>query len=683
MSLVSVTHEDGLAIVTIDNPPVSTGNTALRTALFEAFTGLQDDRSISAIVVLSAQAHFYSGSDIKEFDGPVQHPLLTEVIEVMESLEVPIVAALNGLTLGGGLEFALACDERIATTDSKLGLPEVSLGFMPGAGGTVRLPRLIGTAAAIDIIASGRPVDVRKALELGLVDEVVETAEPGDLRAAAIARAKTAARRRIVLMDHLPDEDQPALDAVVEKYRGSRKTRPNVLRAIDFVLDGVGRPGPETVKAERIVFDELRVSPEARNLRYLFFATRAAAKDFAAAKPSRPIRRVGVAGAGTMGLGIAEALLGSGLEVVLYEVSAEALQRAEEKLRAIGEGARRWGRLSCVTELAGFADVDLTIDAVFEDMAVKQQLLRDLEPVVAADTILATNTSYLDLNEMAEVLKDRSRFVGLHFFNPANRNPLVEVVRAAETSDETIGAMASIAKALRKTPILAGVADGFVANRVYADYRMQAEYLVEDGASPRQVDDAMRALGLPVGPFAVGDMSGLDIAWARRKRLAESRDPEQRYVTIADTLCEQGRLGKKTGAGWYLYSEESPRGAEDPKVALIVDRAREAKGITPRTISREEIQQRIICAMLVAAAGLVESGIANRSSDIDLALTEGFAFPRWLGGPVRYAAAQSDEWLREGLQRVWESDPIGFAPAAGSGAEIPQSIRRALDEVGG
>lgn len=680
MSLVSVTHEDDLAIVTIDNPPVSTGNTALRTALFEAFTGLKEDRGVSAIVVLSAQAHFYSGSDIKEFDGPVQHPLLTEVIEVMESLEVPIVAGLNGLTLGGGLEFALACDERIATTDSKLGLPEVSLGFMPGAGGTVRLPRLIGTAAAIDIIASARPVDARKALELGLVDEVVE---PAELRAAALARAKSAERRRIVLTPHRPDEDQTALDAVVEKYRSSPKTRPNVLRAIDFVLEGIGKPGPETVKAERIVFDELRVSAEARNLRYLFFATRAAAKDFGAAKPNRPIRRVGVAGAGTMGLGIAEALLGAGLEVVLYEVSAEALQRAEEKLQAVGRDARRWGELVCVSELARFADVDLVIDAVFEDMAVKQQLLRDLEPIVSADAILATNTSYLDLNEMAGALGDPARFVGLHFFNPANRNPLVEVVRAERTSEETIGAMAQIAKLLRKTPILAGVADGFVANRVYADYRTQAEYLVEDGASPRQVDDAMRALGLPIGPFAVGDMSGLDIAWARRKRLAATRNPEQRYVTIADTLCEQGRLGKKTGAGWYLYTEETPRGAEDPKVALIIDQAREAKGIGPRTVFREEIQQRIICAMLVAAAGLVDGGIANRASDIDLALTEGFAFPRWLGGPVRYAAAQSEEWLSEGLQRVWESDPIGFALAAGSEEEIPRSIRLVLEEARG
>ena len=679
MSLVSVTHEGDLAVVTIDNPPVSTGNTALRTALFDAFTGLAEKPGLTAIVVHSAQAHFYSGSDIKEFDGPVQHPLLTEVIEVMESLEVPIVAALNGLTLGGGLEFALACDERIATTDSKLGLPEVSLGFMPGAGGTVRLPRLIGTAAAIDIIASAKPVGARQALELGLVDEVVEQE---NLMATAVARAKNAVRRRIVLMEHQPDTDQAALDAVVEKYRSSPKTRPNVLRAIDFVLAGVGKPGPETVKQERLVFDELRVAPEARNLRYLFFAARAAAKDFAIAKPKLPIRRVGVAGAGTMGSGIAEALLGAGLEVVLYEVNAEVLENAGRRLETASATARKWGELSRVSDLAAFADVDLVIDAVFEDMAVKQQLLRDLEPVVSADTVLATNTSYLDLNEMAEALEDRTRFVGLHFFNPANRNPLVEVVRAEQTSDEAIGAMAAIAKTLRKTPILAGVADGFVANRVYSDYRMQAEYLVEDGASPRQVDDAMRALGLPVGPFAVGDMSGLDIAWARRKRLAATRNPEQRYATIADTLCEQGRLGKKTGAGWYLYSDEAPRGAEDPKVALIIDRAREAKGISPRTISREEIQQRIICAMLVAAAGLVESGVANRASDIDLAFTEGFAFPRWLGGPIRYAAAQSDEWLGEGLRLVGDSDPIGFSLAAGSEEAIPPKIRRVLDEVG-
>lgn len=679
MSLVSVHIEDDLAIVTIDNPPVSTGNTALRAALHEAFTDLKGVEGVSAIVVLSAQAHFYSGSDIKEFDGPVQYPLLTEVVEVMESIQIPIVAALNGLTLGGGLEFALACDVRIAATDSKLGLPEVSLGFMPGAGGTVRLPRLIGTAAAIDIIASARPVDAKKALELGLVDQVVD---PSVLQEAAKERAKSAVRRRIVLMEHEPDADQTALDAVVEKYKSSPKTRPNVLRAIDFVLAGVGKPGPETVKQERVVFDELRVSAEARNLRYLFFATRAAAKDVAIAKHKAPIRRVGVAGAGTMGLGVAESLLSAGLEVVVYEVNPEALARAEEKLREIGKSARKWGELTCITDLAGFADVDLVIDAVFEDMTVKQQLLRDLEPIVAADAVLATNTSYLDLNEMSEALEHRDRFVGLHFFNPANRNPLIEVVRAEHTSDRAIGAMAEVAKLLRKTPILAAVGDGFVANRVYADYRMQAEYLVEDGASPRQVDDAMRALGLPVGPFAVGDMSGLDIAWARRRRLAATRNPDQRYVTIADTLCEQGRLGKKSGVGWYQYSEEAPRGAEDPRVALIIDRARDAKGVEARSVSREEIQQRIICSMLVAAAGLLDRGVARRASDIDLAFTEGFAFPRWLGGPIRFAAAQSDSWLSEGLQRVWESDPIGFAGAASSDEAIPQSIRRVLDEVG-
>lgn len=678
MSIVSTRIDGDLAIITIDNPPVSTGNLALRAALFDSFTSLRENKSIAGIMVVSEQAHFYSGSDIKEFDGPVQHPLLTEVIEVMEQIEVPIIAALNGLTLGGGLEFALACDERIAAKGSKLGLPEVNLGFMPGAGGTVRLPRLVGTTAAIDIIASGRPVSAERALELGLVDQLVEATE---LREVAFARAKEASRRRIVLMEHQPAEDQSALDTLVETYRSSPKTRPNVLQAIDFVLGGVGKAGPARVKAERIIFDELRVSAEARNLRYLFFAARAAAKDFAGSKRNEPVRRVGVAGAGTMGQGIAEAFLGAGLEVVLYELNQEVLTRAETQLAAKSEGSRSWGKLITASNLDALTDVDIVIDAVFEDMMVKKDLLRDLEQIVAPTAILATNTSYLDLNEMSDALVRQDRFVGLHFFNPANRNPLLEVVRANCTGDETIAAMAQVAKLLRKSPILAGVADGFVANRVYADYRMQAEYLVEDGSSPRQVDNAMRALGLPIGPFAVGDMSGLDIAWARRKRLAETRNPEQRYVSIADTLCEQGRLGKKSGAGWYSYTEESPRGAEDPRVALIVDQARAEKNVIPRVVSAEEIQQRIICSMLVAAASILASGVAKRASDIDLAFTEGFAFPRWLGGPVKYASDQGDEWLREGLQRVWESDPIGFALAAGCDKGIPEQIRAVLDEV--
>lgn len=678
MSLVSVSTTDRIAVVTIDNPPVSTGNASLRSELYEAFTGLRERSDIDAVVLRSAQAHFYSGSDIREFDGDIAFPSLPQVIDAIGSLEVPVVAALNGLTLGGGLEFALASDARIAAKDAKMGLPEVTLGMFPGAGGTVRLPRLIGVPRAIDMIASGRPVTAEQALDYGLLDGVTE---PENLLDAAMQHALTATKRRAdaLTVPHAPEE---AISEAAERGTRSGKARPNILQAVELIRSGAQVDGATALAAERAAFDQIRVSREARNLRYLFFAKRAAAKDLAAGGKPRRVTRIGVAGAGTMGAKIAAAFLGSGAEVVLYELAEAVRDRALAALSEQGESARKWGTLAVTADIEDLASCELVIDAVFEDMDVKRELLVALEDVVAPEAVLASNTSYLDLDELSAALRHPERFVGLHFFNPADRNQLLEVVRTAQTGSDALAVAAGVARGLGKTPILAGVADGFVANRVYADYRSQAEYLVEDGASPREVDDAMRALGLPIGPFAVADMSGLDIAWARRKRLAADRNPEQRYVSIADTLCEQGRLGKKTGAGWYRYDEEHPRGADDPVVDAIISEARTSKGIEAQEVAAEAIQQRIICAMIVAAAGLVETGIAQRASDIDVALTAGFAFPAWLGGPLKYGAEQSEAWLIEGLAGVHASDPIGFAAAADAAeGRVPAVVSQVLDAV--
>lgn len=680
MAVISTRLDGDVAIVTIDSPPVNMGNTALRQGLLDAFTTIAATTGLVGVVLASARAHFYSGSDIKEFDGPIRLPSLPEVIALIDSLEIPVVAALNGFVLGGGLEVALGCDARIADSSARLGLPETTLGMLPGAGGTVRLPRAVGVIKAIEMISTGRPIAAEEALQFGLVDSVVPAEQ---LLAAAIALARQAPKRRLRLVETvLPDSHE--LDEAIAQAARKGRARPNVLRAVELVVSGVGLDSTRALAEERAAFDELRVGDEARNLRYQFFAKRAAAKALSISADARPIATVGVAGAGTMGAGIAQVCLAAGFAVVLFDLNTEVLARATAALaeKASKQSAKRQGELITTSTMADLGQADLIIDAVFEDMAVKKELLSQLEEVITDDVVLASNTSYLNLDDIAGVLRHPERFAGLHFFNPAERNPLVEVVRTATANDSTIATIAGLVRTLKKTAILASVGEGFVANRVYADYRAQAEFLVEDGASPQSVDAAMVELGLAIGPFAVGDMSGLDIAWARRKRLAPLRDPNQRYFTIADRLCELGRLGKKTGAGWYGYPEGVSRGVPDAVVDELITESRAAKTIVPRAIGTQEIQQRIICSMLVAAATVVSTGVVGQASDIDVAMTEGFAFPSWQGGPIRYASNQSEAWLLEGLSAVFESDPIGFAVAESArDGVIPAAISSLIDTV--
>lgn len=678
MTVVSTRVEDGIAVLTIDNPPVNTGNAAMRRDLRDAVAALEGRADVTGAVLAGAGPHFYSGSDISEFDGEVAKPMLTEVIALIDGLDIPFVAALNGMTLGGGLEVALGCDLRIAEPRAKLGLPETTLGMLPGAGGTIRLPRLVGIPMAIEMISSGKVVAAQDALAAGLIDEIIDK---DDLLSTAIARARTASKRRVRSLAP-PSAAAVDIDAAVQAASRRGTARPNVLRAIELVRTGIDVENDAALAREREAFDELRVSDEARNLRYLFFAKRAAAKGLAVDAEARPVATVGIGGAGTMGASIASVCLGAGLSVVLYDLDVAARERATASLAEKGASRSRWGTLTAVDKIEGLAAADLVIDAVFEDMAVKVDFLTAAERVIGEDAVLASNTSYLDLDEIARSLARPHRFAGLHFFNPADRNPLVEVVRTATSDDVTLATLAAMAKKLGKTGVAARVGDGFVANRVYADYRGQAEFLIEDGASPQQVDDAMVAFGFAIGPFAVGDMSGLDIAWARRKRLGPNRDPQQRYVVIPDRLCEGGRLGKKTGAGWYRYPDGASRGEPDPVVDALIDEARHEKGIVVRDVSSAEIQQRVLCAMLVAAAQVVGAGVAGRAADVDVALTEGFAFPKWTGGPVRFASTQPREWLVQGLAAVYDSDPIGYrlAEPAARG-ELPQAVETILSEV--
>ncbi|WP_255453524.1 3-hydroxyacyl-CoA dehydrogenase NAD-binding domain-containing protein [Cryobacterium glaciale] len=663
---MSTSVENSTAVLVIDNPPVNMGNTAMRTALLEAITALEGRTDVLNVVITTAGRHFYAGSDIAEFDGPPSEPQLPAVIAALEALPVPVVAAITGLALGGGLEFALGCDARVGDTSARVGFPEVTLGFLPGAGGTVRTPRLTGIPKAIDLIATARQIDADEALSLGILDRVVP---PDELLDAAIAYARSMPAKRLVRDLPLAPAARTQIDAAVALL--PKRSRPNILEAVALIEQSAHLSGPEALVLEREAFHRLRVSDEATNLRYLFFARRAAAKDLRTTASPRKVRSVGIAGAGTMGSSLARAFAAAGYDVTVYDPNAAAVARVNEITGVSGTDA-----------LSGLAKADLVVDAVFEDMQVKTALFREIEEHVRADTILVSNTSYLDLAELSRSLAKTSRFAGLHFFNPADRNPLVEVIRAPHTDDATIATLSVVVSRLGKTPISAGMGDGFVANRIYAAYRSQAEFLVQDGASPQQVDAALISFGFPIGPFAVGDLSGLNIAWSRHKRLAATRDPRQRYVTIADQLCELGRFGKKSGSGWYRYGADQPRGVPDPRTDALIQADRVAHGISPRDIDDEEIRSRIFAAMLCAAASLMQSGTVQRASDIDVALTEGFAFPRHVGGPIRHLARMPHAELVDTLAATYRSCSITFAIAAPAvNGELPEAISVLLRQV--
>ncbi len=664
MSIVTTHFRDRTAVLTIANPPVNTGNTAQRRALAEALSAL-DGRAVDGVVITSAGRHFYAGSDLREFDSELlAEPQLPDVIARIEALPVPVVAAVTGLALGGGFELALGCDARIADPSAGFGFPEVNYGMLPGAGGTVRVPRLVGVPRAIDLVSSARLVTAEEALALGLVDSVVPADQLVD-RAVELARrlsGKTLLRHRPV-----PPSDRGEVEAALAEL--PKRARPNVHQAAETVVRGATLDAETALTEERALFHRLRLSEESRNLRYLFFAKQHAAKALKTAGKPRPVITAGVVGAGTMGAALARTLAERRLAVTVVDTNADALARLAKGIET-------------ATTPAALADADLVIEAVFEDMSVKQSLLKELEPRLRPDAVIVSNTSYLDLDEMGTVLSAPDRFAGLHFFNPPDRNSLVEVIRTGATDDDTAATLGKLVGLLGKVGIPAGVGDGFVGNRVYSDYRTQAEFCVEEGASPQEVDAACVDLGFAIGPFAVGDMSGLDIAWARRKRLAAGRDPEQRYVEIPDRLCEAGRFGRKTGAGWYRYPEGARRGEPDPEVEAVIAQARADKGLEPRTVPAEEIQERVLGAMVAAAAVVVRDGVAQRASDVDVALTEGFAFPKWLGGPVRALARRPRDQVVRILATVHRSCPGTFAvlePAARG--ELPPPVAAMLDDV--
>jgi len=639
---VSGEVRDGVLVVTIDNAPVNALSAEIRAGLMAALDHAEAQGDIGGLVVTGAGRVFVGGADIREFGKPPVEPHLPDVLDRIETFAKPIVAAVNGAALGGGCEVALACHGRVAGERASFGLPEVKLGIVPGAGGTQRLPRLAGLAAAIDMIGSGRNVKPDEAVRLGLADRIA-----GDPVAEAIdlARGMTRAPMRRTGALAVPAEDPATVEATAKKILSKARGQQSPAEAVRLVRMAATASLKDGLVEERATFLRLRDSREAEALRHVFFAERAAGKvDKLDGVAPREVKTVGIVGTGLMGAGIAVATLTAGYRVIGVEQTVEAAAAGAERIAGMLDKTVQSGRLAAalrdeylarlavVADPAELAPADLVIEAVFDDLAVKTDLFRKLDSIVRPDAILATNTSYLNPDEIAATTANPERVVGLHFFSPANIMRLTEVVDCKATAPDVLATALAFAKKLGKLPVVTGATEGFIGNRIYSAYRREAEFMVEDGAEPQEVDAALEGFGFPMGIFAVNDMAGLEIAWARRKRQAATRDPKERYVEIADRLCEAGRFGRKSGRGWYDYS--SGARAVDPAVTALIEAARVAKGIVPRSFSAGEIVTRLLKAMADEGRALLAEGIAARASDIDLVMINGYSFPAHKGGPM-------------------------------------------------
>lgn len=674
-----------VAVIVIDNPPVNAGSTEVRAGLREAIARLAADPALVAGVLIGAGNSFISGSDIKEFAGPLRQPELPAVIEDIEACPKPIVAAIHGAAFGGGLELTLGCDGRVAVRGALVGLPEVQLGMIPGAGGTQRLPRLTGIARAIDLIISGRRIKAEEAASLGIIDKLVDS--PEHLRAEAVGFAHMLAGQKHLLRDlPLPQEDAGAIEAAESTALKGGRARENVKEAIASIKRTTSLPFDEALAQERAIFQRLRLSEEAAALRYNFFAERAAAKiEGAADHPPRPVRDVGVLGAGTMGAGIAAVFAAAGFNVTLTDVNREVLDRAAGRIaQAIGDlvrsgklkadrAAAAGARVTYAADMQAVSDADLLLEAVFEELSVKTEVMKTLGRLAKKTAVIATNTSYLDMNELAAASGRPEDVIGMHFFAPAYRMRLVEVVRGDRSLPDAVNTGMSVAKAIGKLAIVAGASEGFIGNRIYSRYRGQCEYMLEEGAFPSEIDAAVETLGFAMGPFAVSDISGLDIAWLMRKRKAATRDPRERYVRIADRLCELGRLGRKTGLGWYDYAGvTSGRGKVDPAVTAIIREEAAKRGPT-RSFTEKDIQRRVLGAIVNESALLLNDGTARSAAEIDLVLVNGYGFSKFNGGPLFLASHLKDADIEAMIEEAEQA--VGFGFRRGNTRALLESLR--------
>ena len=667
-TMVSYENVRGVAVVTVDNPPVNALSQGVRQGLLEGVNKALADDAVQAIVIHCAGRTFIAGADITEFASGPAEPSLRDMLELMDGAGKPVIAAIHGTALGGGLETALCCHYRVAAPGARLGLPEVKLGLLPGAGGTQRLPRVVGVEKALQMVTSGLPIGAVEALEAGLVDEIVE----GDLLPGALAFghqivARGAALPRIRDRDDRLEEarENPAVfeqfrQAIARKSRGFLAPEYNI-RCIEAA---VSQPFDEGMKTEARLFTELMRSPQAAAQQYFFFAERQAARipDIPRDTPELPIARVGVIGAGTMGGGIAMNMVNVGIPVTLVETSQEALERGLGVIRGNYDNTARKGRLSEADvvqrmglingslQLQELAQCDLVIEAVFENMEVKKDIFTRLDAIVKPGAILASNTSALDLNEIASATARPESVIGLHFFSPANVMKLLEVVRGDATAREVIKTCMGFARRIDKVPVLVGVCHGFVGNRILFARQTQAQQLALEGARPHQVDRVLYEFGFPMGAFQMSDLAGLDIGWN-----AET----SRGKTIRDRLCEAGRRGQKTGAGYYDY-DDNRKPTPAPLVAELYTEFAARAGIIQRDIADQEILERCLLPMINEGAKILEEGIAIRASDIDVVYVYGYGWPVYRGGPMYYANSLGLDTVLARLRHYWQQSGDDF-----------------------
>ncbi|MBK9606836.1 MAG: enoyl-CoA hydratase/isomerase family protein [Betaproteobacteria bacterium] len=672
-----------VAVITLDNPPVNGLGHALRTAIVDGLAAAQDDPAVAAIVLIGAGRAFSGGADIREFNSPkaFAEPNLHTVIRAVEASTKPVIAAIHAVAMGGGLELALACHFRVAVAGAQIALPEVKLGLLPGAGGTQRLPRVVGLEAALNMIVSGTTVPSEKLAKTALFDQVIE----GDLLAGALAFAKAAVdeKKPLKLVRNLKvvhPNPEAFLQFAANTVAAVARNYPAPSACVEALKAAATLPFEQGLKKERELFLMLMQTPESRALRHAFFAERAASKipDVPEDTPPRPVKSAAIIGAGTMGGGIAMNFANAGIPVTLLEMKQEALDKGLGVIRKNYENSAKKGRLTpekmqqrvdLIKGTLNYADIggaDIVIEAVFEDMGVKEQVFKKLDEVMKPGAILASNTSTLDVNKIAAFTKRPQDVIGTHFFSPANVMKLLEIIRGKDTAKDVLATTMKLSKTIKKTGVVSGVCDGFIGNRMLEQYLRQAMFLVEEGALPWEVDKAMEKFGWAMGPFRMSDMAGLDVGWYIRKRRYVEK-PDMVYSRWIDKICEMGRFGQKTGAGVYKYEAGKRDPIPDPLVQeLIVNHSKEI-GVARRKITDDEIVHRCVYALVNEGAKILEEGIAARASDIDIVYLTGYGFPLYRGGPMLYADSQGLVNVIAAMKKFAKNphgDPGFWTPAA-------------------
>lgn len=633
---------EGVAVISLDNPPVNALSHAVRAGLNEVLDKIVNDNAITSAVIASKLNIFVAGADITEFGKPAKPPILTDLIEKIRQFTKPIVAAINGIAFGGGAELALACSARIAGPKAQIGIPEINLGLVPGAGALQFLPPLIGPEQTFTMAKSGKPLSAKEALSIGIISAIAQD----DLVDEAVQKAKTLVgehfKNKVDDKAFVSSKNKDGFEQLVLKEQKANSGNPGIPALIDIMRAGFHENFEDNLKRTRQHFNDLQNNERSKAMRYAFFAERAATKiDTGNVKPLE-IKTIAVIGAGTMGSGIAMACASKGFPVTLIETSEEPLKRGLKKIADTYHNLIERGRMTeeagqkCIDSIKGeigleqAANADLVIEAAFEDMKVKKDIFTSLDKIAKSGAILATNTSYLDVNEIAGVTNRPENVLGLHFFSPANIMRLVEVVRAKKTDLPVLAGSVNFARKIGKIPVVVGVCHGFVGNRMLASRTLAAEKLLQDGALPWQIDKAMTDFGFKMGPYAVSDLAGLDIGWRNRKATGQ-------VFPIADAICEKGYFGQKTGRGYYLYKNGSRTGERDPEIEKLIEDISEKLGIKRRSISDDEIVERLIYPMINEGARIIEEGIVSRPSDIDVIWCNGYGWPIWRGGPMYFA----------------------------------------------